>query len=187
MPFINPLTIAAGGALLKGLGSFFGKKSKQKDQKKAAAELNRSGQLQHTNSETKRTANLRTLQAAAAARGVPLNMDPAILETMPYAGLDPTKFVGGTNLLGGALEGIGGLGINYATYKANQDALGESGGEFSGAGAGGAFGGPAERPMPWDNDDIVSILLRQLEEQKNKPGPWRSPTSPGQPTYDGRL
>lgn len=167
---MNPLLIAAGGALVKGIGSFFGKKGKQKDDKRAGQAVNSANAKRWQNSEAKRIANLRTLQAAAAARGVPLNIPAELFNTMPDPSVDATQLVPGTNFWGDALSGIGQTGINYGVYK---DSMPGGEAEMAGPPTSDIMTGGAAQPPNW-----IERLLDDLERQKRQPpGPW----APGYP------
>lgn len=123
---IAPLAIAGGAALLKGLGSWFSGKSKQKKQDAADKENLRAAKAQHGQNETARTAGLRSIISSLAGRGVNLNIDPALLQEREFTGADPSlanQAGRGSALLGGLFGGVGDLGMSYAQSEMQDDVL----------------------------------------------------------------
>lgn len=118
-PFVIPLIAAA----IKGAGSFFGNKSKQKKESALASEQHRSGVIKHNQAEDSRLASLRTLQAAMAGRGINLPIDPAAFNRKEYAEGDPRKVAEagrGSAFWGSLLGGVGDIGLAYGQSQQMQ-------------------------------------------------------------------
>jgi uncharacterized protein YidB (DUF937 family) len=169
------LGIAAGGALLKGLGSFFGGRSKQKKEDAAAKETDRANRATFDQNEQGRQQALRSLLGSMGSRGIQLNTDPGALQTRQYTGADPTKVTQagrGSGLAGALLGGLGDLGLGAAQsmqmdnlmsagQPVGQRALGDAGSAFDPAtlSAMAAEAGVSE-------DDVSNLIAEMLADRR---------------------
>lgn len=120
------LGLAAGGALLKGLGSFFGGKSKQKKETTAAQEADRANRATFDQNEQARQQALRSLLGSMGGRGIQLNTDPGALQTRQYTGPNQEKVAragGGFALASSLLGGAGDLAMGAAQAGQMDDFL----------------------------------------------------------------
>lgn len=111
------LGIAAGGALLKGLGGFFGNKGKQKKETAAAQEADRANRATFDQNEQARQQALRSLLGSMGGRGINLNTDPGALETRQFTGPNQERVAragGGSMLASALLGGAGDLALGAA-------------------------------------------------------------------------
>lgn len=164
---IAPLLIAGiAGALAKGIGGLFKRKSANKQADAAAAEQFRSGTATKAQSEAQRIAQLKSLLANAGARGHQLQVDPSSLEARPYTGPDSREVVKagrGSGLAGDIIGGVGGVAQSYVQSKELESLLG--GGGVSDASLGGldidgAYAEAQKLGIPdSDVDDLIKELL----------------------------
>jgi hypothetical protein len=164
------LGIAAGGALLKGLGSFFGGRSKQKKEDAAAKETHRANKAGFDQGEQSRQQALRSLLGSMQGRGINLNTDPGAFETRQYTGGDPSKVTQagrGSALAGALLGGVGDLGLGAAQSMQQRDIL--SAGQP--VGDDGVIGGDMIAQMAQEagvsEDDIRQLIAEQLADRQN--------------------
>lgn len=175
MAIAPALLIGGAGALLKGLGGWFGGKSKQKKEEAAAKESDRSARATHAQNEQRRVAGLRTMQAAAASRGVELPIDSSLLEERGYTGADPTKVTGagkGWGFASSLASGLGGLGADVG--QASVLSAGQpTGGSVPG------FSAEEIATIAQENgvseQDVVELLLEELHDKRQ---PQAAPPPP---------
>jgi hypothetical protein len=132
------LGLAAGGALLKGLGSIFGGKSKAKKETAAAQEADRANRATFDQGEQARQQALRSLLGSMGSRGIQLNTDPGALQTRQYTGPNQEKVARagqGWGLASALLGGVGDVALGAAQSGQMDDLL--SAGQPVGQGGGG--------------------------------------------------